>query len=351
MLIISHIPTDSCNAREIQPKINAILKIKHFFVLFLLLIGIGSVSAGEIKQETITVEVPVLNKRVVDISQVLTKEESQRLTRQLKKLESQEKVQMAVLIIPTIGSETIEKFSSRVFDKWKLGSKESNDGILFLIASDDHKMRIAVGSGLENQLTDGKIARILREEVKPAFKEKAYFEGISNAINSVDTLLKQPKQAGIDKEITKVTSAFSEEGDGAFSKISGKDIAALLFFWLISLFLLPMKVFREGHWFKRSLKCVVTIAAGTYLLTLVGLFSSIPAEFYLLVFLLPIILVFLAISTVFSLLKSAFSSLFGGLFGGSRPERTESGEDNDDDDKLSGGGGGSSDGGGASGNW
>ncbi|MBC8951308.1 hypothetical protein Xets_04115 [Xenorhabdus sp. TS4] len=346
MLIISHIPKDGCNARIIQPKISCISIIKHFFILFLLLIGISNVSAGEIKQETITVDVPALSKRVADISKVLTKEENQRLTRQLKKLQSEEKVQMAVLIIPTIGSDTIEKFSSRVFDKWKLGNKESNDGILFLIASDDHKMRIAVGSGLERKLTDGKIARILREEVKPAFKENAYFEGISNAINSVDTLLKLSKQTGIDEEITKVTSAFSEEGGGTFSKISGKDIAALLFFWLISLFLLPMKVFREGHWFKRFLKCALTIAAGTYLLTLVGLFSSIPAEFYLLILLLPVILVFLVISTVWSLLKNLFSGLFGGLFGGSGSERPESGGD----DSFSGGGG-SSDGGGASGDW
>ncbi len=121
--------------------------IKHLFILFLLLIGISNVSAGELKQETTVVDVPALSKRVTDLSKVLTKAENQRLTRQLKKLQSERKVQTAVLIIPTTGSDTVEAFSSRVFDKWKLGNKERNDGILFLIASDDHKMRIAVGSG------------------------------------------------------------------------------------------------------------------------------------------------------------------------------------------------------------
>ncbi|PHM62448.1 TPM domain-containing protein [Xenorhabdus ishibashii] len=129
-------------------------------MLFLFIIGMGNGSAKEVEQETVTINIPTLSKRVADISKVLTKEENQRLTRQLKKLQSEEKVQMSVLIIPTTGSNTIEEFSSRVFDKWKLGNKESNDGILFLIASDDHKMRIAVGSGLERKLTDGKIARI-----------------------------------------------------------------------------------------------------------------------------------------------------------------------------------------------
>ncbi|MBD2795716.1 TPM domain-containing protein [Xenorhabdus sp. 18] len=342
MLIIPPMAKDGCNISIIQPRISCTLIIKYFFILFLLLIGISKGSAGEIKQETITVDVPALNKRIADTSKVLTKEERQRLTRQLKKLQSEEKVQMAVLIIPTTGSETVEAFSARVFDQWKLGNKENNDGILFLIASDDHKMRIAVGSGLERKLTDGKVARILREDVKPAFKEQAYFEGISNAIDSVDTLLKNTSQAETLKETTKITQVIAED-DSAFDQISGKDIAALLGFWLVSLFLLPMMVFRKGHWFKRFLKCALTIAAGTYLLNLIGLFSSIPAEFYLLVLMLPVILVFWAISTVWSLLKS----LFGGLFGGSGSDRTSS---DDGNDSFSGGGG-SSDGGGASGDW
>ncbi|MDC9593873.1 TPM domain-containing protein [Xenorhabdus sp. IM139775] len=304
--------------------------------------------AGEIKPETITLDVPALSKRVADISQVLTKEERQRLTRQLKKLQSEEKVQMAVLIIPTTGSETVEAFSARLFDKWKLGNKENNDGILFLIASDDHKLRIAVGSGLERQLTDGKVARILREEVKPAFKEQAYFEGISNAIDAVGTLLKNTSQAETLKETTKITQAIAES-DSAFDQISGKDMVALLGFWLVSLFFLPMTVFRKGHWFKRFLKCALTIAAGTYLLSLIGLFSSIPAEFYLLILMLPVILVFLVISAVSSLLKSLFSSLFGGLLGGSGSGSDRTGSDNDNDSFS--GGGGSSDGGGASGDW
>ncbi|WP_319926436.1 TPM domain-containing protein [Xenorhabdus littoralis] len=85
-------------------------------MLFLLLIGMGSVSAKEIKSETTAVDVPALSKRVTDIAKVLTKEENQRLTRQIKKLQSEKEVQIAVLIIPTTGSNTVEEFASRVFD-------------------------------------------------------------------------------------------------------------------------------------------------------------------------------------------------------------------------------------------
>ncbi|WP_339373922.1 TPM domain-containing protein [Xenorhabdus vietnamensis] len=302
----------------------------------------SNVSAGELKQETTVVDVPVLSKRVTDISKVLTKEENRGLTRQLKKLQSERKTQMAVLIIPTTGSDTVEAFSSRVFDQWKLGSKERNDGILFLIASDDHKMRIAVGSGLERKLTDGQVEFILFKDVKPAFKEEAYYKGISDAIDSIGTLLKKPEQTETKKDAAKIAKVFEEDG-GVFNKISGKDIFMLLGFWLVSMFLLPLKVFRTGHWFKRFLKSALTIAVGTYVLNLVGLFSSIPAEFYLLIIMLPVILVFFVISSVFSLLKNLFGSLFGGLFGGCSSDRN-------DDDSFSGGGG-SSSGGGASSDW
>ncbi|WP_340618293.1 TPM domain-containing protein [Xenorhabdus entomophaga] len=342
MLVISPRPKDGCRIRMTELNRSYLLIIKQFFILFLLLIGMGNASAREIKQETTTVDIPALSKRVTDISEVLTKEERQGLNRQLKKLQSVEKVQMAVLIIPTTGSDTVEAFASRVFDKWKLGSKERNDGILFVIASDDHKMRIAVGSGLERKLSDGKVTLILLQDVKPAFKEDDYYQGISKAIDSIGTWLKKSEQAEAQKETAKIVQAF-EEGDGAFNKISGKDIFMLLGFWLVSIILLPLKVFRTGHWFKRFLKSALTIAVGTYVLNFIGLFSTIPAEFYLLIILLPVILVFFLISSVVSLLKSLFGSLFGGLFGGCSSDRN-------DDDNFSGGGGGSR-GGGASGDW
>ncbi|MDC9596879.1 TPM domain-containing protein [Xenorhabdus anantnagensis] len=345
MLVISHMPKDGCSTRMTPSRISHAFIIKSLFILFLLLIGMSNVSAGELKQEITVVDVPVLSKRVTDISKVLTKAENQRLTRQLKKLQSERKVQMAVLIIPTTGSDTVEAFSSHVFDKWKLGNKEHNDGILFLIASDDHKMRIAIGSGLERQLTDGKIAGILRKDVKPAFKENAYFEGISNAIDSVDILLNKPGQAETQQEVANIAKAFEE--NGISDKISDESLAVPFGFCVLSLLLLPWTVFRKGHWFKRFLKCALTTVAVTYVLSLVGIFPPIPLEFYLLIFLLPVILIFLVIFSVFSMLKSLFSSLFGGLFGGSGSDRTKS--DNDDDSFF--GGGGSSTGGGASGDW
>ncbi|MDX7986366.1 hypothetical protein FE392_03310 [Xenorhabdus sp. 12] len=361
MSVIAHIPKDGCSTSMIQPISRYISMIKHVAILFLLLIGIGNVSAKELNQETTPVEIPTLSKHVVDTANALTKEEKQRLTRKLKKLQLEEKVQMAVLIIPTLGGETVEAFSSRVFDKWKLGSKEHNDGILFLVASADHQMRISVGSGLERKLTDGKIARILRQDVKPAFKEDAYFEGLSNSIDSIETLLKQPGQMETPSEISKNIPAV-EEDNASSGSLSGKDLTAPLVLYLLGMISLPLVVFREGHWAKRFLKSTLTVAVVTFVLSLVGVFPPLSLWYYLLIFLLPVILALLVIFSLLSLVGGMVKKLFGGLFGGSNSQtqapiaptdsiKIKNDDDSDDDNDRFIGGGGKSEGGGASGSW
>ncbi|PHM39627.1 hypothetical protein Xmau_02635 [Xenorhabdus mauleonii] len=359
MSVIARMPKDGRSTRMIQPVSRYFSMMKHVVILFLLLIGIGNVSAKELNQKTTSVEIPVLNKHVVDTANVLTKEEKQRLTRKLKKLQSEEKVQMAVLIIPTLGGETVEEFSSRVFAKWKLGSTEHNDGILFLVASADHQMRISVGSGLEHKLTDGKVARILRQDVKPAFKEDAYFEGLSNSIDSIETLLKQPGQMETPSDIAKTVQAFEEDNASSDSSL-GKDLTAPLVLYLLGMISLPLAVFREGHWAKRFLKCTLTVAAATFVLSLVGVFPPLSIWYYLLIFLLPVILALLVIFSLLSLVGGMVKKLFGGLFGGSSSQtqppaesikiKNEDDSDDDDNDRFIGGGG-KSEGGGASGSW
>ena len=70
-------------------------------------------------------------------------------------------VQIAVLIIPTTQPETIEQYSIRVVDAWKLGRKRVDDGALLIIAKQDRTMRIEVGYGLEGALPDSVAKRIV----------------------------------------------------------------------------------------------------------------------------------------------------------------------------------------------
>ena len=86
--------------------------------------------------------------------------------------------QVAVLIVPSLKGETVEGYSLQVVEKWKLGTEKKDNGVLFMIALKERKLRIEVGQGLEGVLTDAKASRIIRENVSPLFKEQKFNEGV-----------------------------------------------------------------------------------------------------------------------------------------------------------------------------
>jgi len=85
-----------------------------------------------------------------------------------------------VLIVPSTQPETIDQFSIRVVEAWKLGRKKVDDGALLLIAKDDHKLRIEVGYGLEGALNDATANRIIDEIIVPRFKSGDFYAGIES---------------------------------------------------------------------------------------------------------------------------------------------------------------------------
>ena len=100
------------------------------------------------------VAVPPLTGRVVDQTGTLSSGDIAALTQTLKNLETRKGSQIAVLIVPTTEPETIEQYSIRVADAWKIGRKKIDDGALMVIAKNDRHLRIEVGYGLEGALTD-----------------------------------------------------------------------------------------------------------------------------------------------------------------------------------------------------
>ncbi|MBI3219290.1 MAG: TPM domain-containing protein [Bacteroidetes bacterium] len=87
--------------------------------------------------------------------------------------------QIAILIVPTLEGEDIDGFGIRVAEAWKAGSKENDNGVIFIIAIQERKMRIEVGQGLEGVLTDALSSRINRNEVAPQFRQGNYDAGVT----------------------------------------------------------------------------------------------------------------------------------------------------------------------------
>ncbi|WP_164934024.1 TPM domain-containing protein [Bradyrhizobium guangzhouense] len=125
------------------------------------------------------VAVPQLTGRVVDRTGTLSSSDIAALSQKLADFETRKGSQIAVLIVPTTDPETIEQFSIRVAETWKIGRKKVDDGAILVVAKNDRHLRIEVGYGLEGALTDVTSRRIIDEVITPKFREGDFAGGIS----------------------------------------------------------------------------------------------------------------------------------------------------------------------------
>jgi uncharacterized protein len=131
------------------------------------------------------VAVPPLTGRVVDKTATLSSSDIASLDQTLKDFEARKGSQVAVLIVPTTQPETIEQYSLRVAEAWKIGRKKIDDGAILVVAKDDRKLRIEVGYGLEGALTDVTAKRIIDEVITPKFRSGDFAGGISDGVNRI----------------------------------------------------------------------------------------------------------------------------------------------------------------------
>lgn len=129
--------------------------------------------------------VPTLSERVTDQVGILTAEQKAALVEKLARLEQSTGSQVAVLIIATTAPEDIAAYSIRVVDKWRLGRETIDDGVLFLVASEDRRMRLEVGYGLEGAIPDARAKRIIDTLVAPQFRTGDYAAGINAGVDAI----------------------------------------------------------------------------------------------------------------------------------------------------------------------
>ncbi|MEZ2142313.1 YgcG family protein [Bradyrhizobium sp. DN5] len=129
------------------------------------------------------VAVPELTGRVVDQTGTLSSSDIAALSQKLRDFENRKGSQVAVLIVPTTQPETIEQFSIRVADAWKIGRRKVDDGAILIVAKNDRHLRIEVGYGLEGALTDVTSRRIIDEVITPKFRTGDFSGGISDGVD------------------------------------------------------------------------------------------------------------------------------------------------------------------------
>lgn len=152
------------------------------------------------------VAVPTLERPVTDLTETLDAAWIADMERRLLALQQRKGSQIAVLMVPSTGEDSIEQYATRVFEQWRLGRAGVDDGVLILVAKADRAMRIEVGYGLEGAIPDVTAGRIIRDEMVPAFREGDFGGGIEHAVDTLERLIdgealpEERREGGLTRE-------------------------------------------------------------------------------------------------------------------------------------------------------
>lgn len=122
---------------------------------------------------------------VTDMAGILSAEEQQALEQKLLTYEDSTSTQIAVVTVASLEEYPVEQFAVELALKWGIGQKGKNNGVLLLIAPKERRMTIQTGYGIEARLPDALTARIIDEDLKPAFRKEAYYQGIDRALDDM----------------------------------------------------------------------------------------------------------------------------------------------------------------------
>lgn len=147
-------------------------------------------------------DIPALTGRIVDNANIITRKDREEITGYLESLENSTGAQVAVLTIDSLNGDSIEDFSMKVAESWRLGQKDKDNGVLIVVALNDHKARIEVGYGLEGTLTDTKCGLILRNVIIQEFRNGDYSEGILKGVKNITGIISDNEEL-VSKSVLK----------------------------------------------------------------------------------------------------------------------------------------------------
>ena len=123
-------------------------------------------------------DVPLNYGYVTDLAGILPEATEAKLEFYLSQLERSDSTQIGILTIPSLKGEVPEEFNIKVFDRWKFGQKGKDNGVIFLFAKAERIVRIDIGYGLEEHLTDLKVGRIIDHVIVPRLREGNFEDAI-----------------------------------------------------------------------------------------------------------------------------------------------------------------------------
>jgi len=139
-------------------------------------------------------EIPTFTPNVVDSARILSSSEIKSINDSIQRIRQEKDVLSAVFIVSRLENSTIEDLAVRAFQKWALGEKGKDNGVLLVIAIQDRKSRIEVGYGLEESLTDARTQRVLTGSFREHMRKGRHQEAILAALNEISEYARTPAE-------------------------------------------------------------------------------------------------------------------------------------------------------------
>lgn len=265
---------------------------------------------------------PTLNAPVLDQAGALSPADNQQLSNKLRAIHDAGRAQIGLILVKSTQGESIFDYAGRAFTAWKLGDAKRDNGLLIVVATQDRKMQILTGYGLEGIIPDVVASRIIRGDITPQFATGNYAAGLNAGIDRIDAILQQdPETAKAAADQLKAQQQNYPQSQGDI--LSGNLILLLIILVVIGQF--------TRMFLGRFLSSTGLAAVGVG----VGLFTGAGLAASLLVGGAVFILLLVGVLPFLNILGSMGGGRGGGFGGGGGY----------------GGGGGSFGGGGASGSW
>ena len=146
---------------------------------------------------------------ITDNASVISSADQNTITQLITELKNKTTAEIAVVTVKTVTPETIQSFSMKIFDQWKIGEAKKDNGVLLVVAIEDHQAHITTGYGVEGFLTDALCNRIVMEVMAPSFKAGQYSKGILDGVDAIVSLVAKEYQieiTGHEKDVLKAKS-------------------------------------------------------------------------------------------------------------------------------------------------
>ena len=193
-------------------------------------------------------EIPYLTGRITDNAEILSPEAREHIPRLIRTHEAAGTSQLAVLTMPSLEGVELEEYAAQVFQAWKLGEKGKDNGVLLLVSPGDRRIRIEVGSGVREKISEASAGRIIRDLMAPRFQEGDYNLGIDAGIRAIISRLEgnEPAEDFLPTGVQEQDDSFFEGPD---LSIAERILLGSFIFGIIGLFTIIGVMTPGAGWF------------------------------------------------------------------------------------------------------